>query len=647
MPPRREVPYAHIRVVPRKDSPKVPTPVLPSNAAYNKPSFAAELNTTEPGSLASLPGKAGSLASHDTKASFAATARAAELSAARTRGGLDSQLALRHGTETAADHGEMPKKSGWTKSKHAWKRLNLSDLSDSGSTQKGPLSGRSESDTFEGGIEGGVEDGVEGGVEAADNRQSSTAASSQYDETQQLSSTQPNMGRIVPKVESSVPGPGGQPLATVDPSAKPKSTSFDQYKPGAATEAGYVASIVQSNSQGTSKPTCSGTDRHARVPHPDNRKRSYLRVAVPHKQPNRGGSRYMGSMTPDKSASECSRSSLQLVSSMSSVGSHSPPKRTLGPLPGLPSPPRRALGPPPGLIHPQLQARPPEFYPAVKGTTGELAKQEPYTPPPICNPSTQPCIGPPSGIPDEPNNLPNGELRSTIPLETQTSNRGKLPNTHYQPLAHHNRIQHPAQRRAAATAEYQNRSSASPATSSHEATTPTKSQQSTPQSQQPKTSYYHPSKPSPLHSADSSSLHASYSSPVTCSTPPPFDIAAAQRLARREWDAIKAAASADWRASNFSDDATTLGTPNAPTAGGLLDVAGEVMIELMAPTLLQLSRYVRGHVNYRADYLHRMTARPAWAVDHGPDGNQSFFGGDWGTPPRRLARDARYSRSEY
>jgi hypothetical protein len=40
--------------------------------------------------------------------------------------------------------------------------------------------------------------------------------------------------------------------------------------------------------------------------------------------------------------------------------------------------------------------------------------------------------------------------------------------------------------------------------------------------------------------------------------------------------------------------------------------------------------------------LSNFTPSPAWQIDESDKGNESFFGEDWGPPPKKMGRDGRY-----
>jgi hypothetical protein len=63
---------------------------------------------------------------------------------------------------------------------------------------------------------------------------------------------------------------------------------------------------------------------------------------------------------------------------------------------------------------------------------------------------------------------------------------------------------------------------------------------------------------------------------------------------------------------------------------------------LLVPVLENLASYVQGPVEKRRDYFCPWVKAPDWAVDRGPNGNDSFFDSQWGQPPARVGRDPRY-----
>jgi hypothetical protein len=75
--------------------------------------------------------------------------------------------------------------------------------------------------------------------------------------------------------------------------------------------------------------------------------------------------------------------------------------------------------------------------------------------------------------------------------------------------------------------------------------------------------------------------------------------------------------------------------------------SGFDMTRLLIPVLENLSSYVQGPVDQRRDYFSQWSQPPEWAIDNSPEGNNSFYDKDWGTPPARVGRDPRYSGSRW
>ena len=96
------------------------------------------------------------------------------------------------------------------------------------------------------------------------------------------------------------------------------------------------------------------------------------------------------------------------------------------------------------------------------------------------------------------------------------------------------------------------------------------------------------------------------------------------------------------RLANFSDNNEPfLGTSTA--SGETDESSGQVARDLLFPVLGNLRSY-----SIRRDYFNMTYGdAPQWCIEHGPTGNQSFFGGDWGTPPPRVGRDPRYRPAAY
>ncbi|KAI9655766.1 MAG: hypothetical protein M1821_005201 [Bathelium mastoideum] len=68
----------------------------------------------------------------------------------------------------------------------------------------------------------------------------------------------------------------------------------------------------------------------------------------------------------------------------------------------------------------------------------------------------------------------------------------------------------------------------------------------------------------------------------------------------------------------------------------------QVTLGLFSALYDTLASYVKDTPQYRYDYFNRFTEPLEWCINKSPNGNQSFFGEDWGTPPSRVGRDPRY-----
>ena len=108
--------------------------------------------------------------------------------------------------------------------------------------------------------------------------------------------------------------------------------------------------------------------------------------------------------------------------------------------------------------------------------------------------------------------------------------------------------------------------------------------------------------------------------------------------ARNELKARTASDQAALRRANFSD-ASNEPVPKTPASISENDESnGQMARELLLPVLGNLKSY-----STHRDYFNMTYGEaPQWCIDHSPSGNQSFFGGDWGTPPPRVGRDPRY-----
>ena len=65
-----------------------------------------------------------------------------------------------------------------------------------------------------------------------------------------------------------------------------------------------------------------------------------------------------------------------------------------------------------------------------------------------------------------------------------------------------------------------------------------------------------------------------------------------------------------------------------------------------APLMLGVLANLKAYQT-KKDYFNKLGEAPAWAIDSSPDGNKSFFGEDWGAPPRRVGRDPRYAAVQH
>ena len=67
--------------------------------------------------------------------------------------------------------------------------------------------------------------------------------------------------------------------------------------------------------------------------------------------------------------------------------------------------------------------------------------------------------------------------------------------------------------------------------------------------------------------------------------------------------------------------------------------ASQLVDQTLVQVIANLSSY--SDVSER-DYFSKYGRVPDWCIDQAPSGNRSFFGKDWGVPPKRVGRDARY-----
>ena len=96
----------------------------------------------------------------------------------------------------------------------------------------------------------------------------------------------------------------------------------------------------------------------------------------------------------------------------------------------------------------------------------------------------------------------------------------------------------------------------------------------------------------------------------------------------------KKAEKAALQAANFSDERAN----SMPKEDYDYKEEGAICRSLLLPVLENLAQY-RNHPNGPFD---RHALPPSWAIDHTPQGNDSFFSQGWGIPPSRVGRDPRY-----
>lgn len=92
-----------------------------------------------------------------------------------------------------------------------------------------------------------------------------------------------------------------------------------------------------------------------------------------------------------------------------------------------------------------------------------------------------------------------------------------------------------------------------------------------------------------------------------------------------------------------------IGTPStsAPRKSREQEPFNETSTRLLLAVHDSLSQYTHGPLEQRRDYLAPFCDPPEWCIDKGPNGNNSFFGQDWGQPPERISRDSRYRPLPY
>ncbi|MCJ1291057.1 hypothetical protein MMC34_002599 [Xylographa carneopallida] len=80
----------------------------------------------------------------------------------------------------------------------------------------------------------------------------------------------------------------------------------------------------------------------------------------------------------------------------------------------------------------------------------------------------------------------------------------------------------------------------------------------------------------------------------------------------------------------WSDNSPSIKTPDAISGRAVGD-------HLLVPVLANLKGYLTP-----GDYFNKHGHVPEWCIDQGAGGQTSFFGEDWGAPPPRVGRDPRY-----
>ncbi|GAB7353587.1 hypothetical protein MBLNU459_g4011t1 [Dothideomycetes sp. NU459] len=114
------------------------------------------------------------------------------------------------------------------------------------------------------------------------------------------------------------------------------------------------------------------------------------------------------------------------------------------------------------------------------------------------------------------------------------------------------------------------------------------------------------------------------------------------------FERIKAAQNPTRPSSESKRGPGVIGRPSSTTKSMTnSDKFNEATTRLLIPVLETLSSYVEGPVEQRHGYFAQFTAPPEWCIDKSPSGNKSFFGEDWGQPPERIGRDARYGHGSF
>lgn len=99
------------------------------------------------------------------------------------------------------------------------------------------------------------------------------------------------------------------------------------------------------------------------------------------------------------------------------------------------------------------------------------------------------------------------------------------------------------------------------------------------------------------------------------------------------------------RPSNLGPIGPHSSASSTKTAGGEQDnnyTFNKTTTRLLIPVLENLASYVEGPIEKRHGFGARFVRPPEWCIDKSPNGNNSFFGDEWGQPPQRIGRDQRY-----
>jgi hypothetical protein len=85
-----------------------------------------------------------------------------------------------------------------------------------------------------------------------------------------------------------------------------------------------------------------------------------------------------------------------------------------------------------------------------------------------------------------------------------------------------------------------------------------------------------------------------------------------------------------------------IGTRSASDEKREAEPFNETTTRLFLSVHERLAQYTQGPMEQRRGYLARFCDPPEWCIDKSVNGNNSFFGDDWGQPPERISRDSRY-----